>query len=315
MINDTRYVSDELKKRVLSSMENLHYQPNRLARSLRKKKTNSIGLIISDITNPFFSEIAWSIEYLSFLKKYSLTLCSTNGNQEKEIFYINQLSEWQVDGIILISPKVSESYLRILNDRNIPVVLVDNEASSEVMDVIKIDNYNGGVLATEHLISLGHNRIACITGPFTENPSYDRVRGYKDTLNKHGIDVDKNLIQAGNFDVISGVRGADRLFENNTKPTAIFACNDLMAIGVIQSAATHSLRVPEDISVVGFDDINIAKYIVPPLTTIKQPMREIGEQAINCMIEIINKPNKNGRTIILNVRLEERQSTKKKTCE
>jgi len=290
-------------------MEELSYQPNRIARSLRKRKTNAIGLIISDITNPFFSEIASSIEYLTFLEKYSLILCSTNGKQEKETFYINQLSEWRVDGIILISPKISTSYLKILDERNIPVVLVDNESPGGEIDVIKADNYHGGKIAAEHLISLGHKKIACISGPFKDNPSYDRVEGYKDALMDHGIGVDEDLILAGNFDVISGVQCADVLLEKNEKPTAIFACNDLMAVGVIKSASTHNLRVPEDLSVVGFDDISLAKYIVPPLTTIKQPMREIGEQAINCMMEKIKNPNKACRTITLNVRLAERQST------
>lgn len=290
-------------------MEDLNYQPNRLARSLRMKQTNSIGLIISDITNPFFAEIAWSIEYLSFLKKYSLILCSTNGEQEKEIFYINQLSEWRVDGIILISPKISTNYLKILDERNIPVVLVDNVSPDRDVDVIKVDNYFGGKVATEHLVSLGHKKIACITGPFTENPSYDRVRGYKDILIGHGIGVEEDLILAGNFDAASGVRCADVLLEKKERPTAIFACNDLMAMGVFQSAATHNLRVPEDISVIGFDDIRLAKYLNPPLTTITQPLREIGEQALNCMVEIIKNPKKVCRTITLNVRLEERQST------
>jgi len=291
-------------------MEDLSYRPNRIARSLRKKKTNSIGLIVSDITNPFFAEIASSIENLTFLEKYSLILCSTNGKYEKETFYINQLSEWRVDGIILISPKISTSYLKILDERNIPVVLVDNESPGGELDVIKVDNYRGGKIAAEHLISLGHKKIACISGPFTDNPSYDRVKGYKDVLIKHGIDVDEDLILAGNFDVISGVQCADVLFEKKEKPTAIFACNDLMAVGVIKSATAHNLRVPEDLSVIGFDDISLAKYTVPPLTTIKQPMHEIGEQALNCMMEIIKNPNKACRTITLNVRLEERQSTK-----
>ena len=309
MINETRFVSDELKANVLSAMEDLSYQPNLIARSLRKKKTNSIGLIVSDIVNPFFSEIAWSIEYFSFIEKYSLILCSTNGNEEKEIFYINQLSEWQVDGIILISPQISTSYLKILEDRNIPVVLVDNESPGCDVDVIRVDNYLGGKIATEHLVSLGHKKIACITGPFTGNPSYDRVRGYRDGLKKHGIEVDEDLIIAGNFDVISGVQSADLLLEKGGRPTAIFACNDLLAIGVVHSAAAHKIRVPQDLSVVGFDDITLARYIVPPLTTVKQPMREIGEQALECMTEKIKNPNKACRTITLNVRLEERQST------
>lgn len=311
VINETRFVSDELKTRVLASMDDLGYQPNRIARSLRKKQTNSIGLIISDITNPFFSEIAWSIEYLSYIEKYSLILCCTNGNQEKELFYIRQLSENQVDGIILISPKISASYLSLLEEREIPVVLVDNESPDANIDVIMVDNYHGGKLATEHLISLGHEKIACIAGPFTGNPTYDRVQGYKDTLIAHGITVRDDFILSGNFDVVSGVQCADTLLEKEEKPTAIFACNDMMAMGVIQSAVKHNLRVPDQLSVVGFDDISMAQYIVPPLTTIKQPLHEIGEAAVNSMMEVIKNPNKANKTIVLDVSLIERQSAKK----
>ncbi|MDO9546105.1 MAG: LacI family DNA-binding transcriptional regulator [Pelolinea sp.] len=311
VVNGTRFVSDDLKARVLSSMKDLDYQPNRIARSLRRKQTNSLGLIISDITNPFFAEIAWSIENISFLEKYSLFLCNTNSKYEKEVFYINQLSEWQVDGIILISPKIDTSYLKILEERNIPVVLVDNESPEGNYDVVKIDNYLGGKMAADHLIALGHKRIACISGPFMHNITYERVEGYKDSLREHGLIVDEKMILTGNFDVASGLQCANNFFEMDERPTAIFACNDQMAVGVIQSAAAHNLKVPDDISLVGFDDINLSRYTVPPLTTISQPLHEIGEQALNCMIEKIKDPNKSPKTITLNLRLAERQSTKR----
>ena len=311
VINSTRFVSEALRERVLASMDELGYQPNRIARSLRKKETNTIGLVISDITNPFFSEIAWSIEYLTYLEKYSLILCCTNGKEEKETFYINQLSERQADGIILISPKISTNYLKILEERNLPVVLVDNDSPGNGMDVIMVDNFRGGELAAEHLLSLGHTRIACVSGPFMYNPSFDRVKGFQAYLAEHNNKMPDEYIQKGNFDVYSGVDCANTLLELPDPPTAIFACNDMMAMGVIQSAAKHGLQVPEDLSVIGFDDISMAEYYVPPLTTIRQPMHEIGSESLNAMMESINNPNKSYKKITLDVQLIKRDSTKK----
>jgi len=310
VINNTRFVSDDLKTRVLTSMEELGYQPNHIARSLRKKETDTIGLIISDITNPFFSEIAWSIEYLTYMEQYSLILCCTNGRVEKETFYINQLSERRVDGIILISPKISTDYLKILEDRDIPVVLVDNESPGNRMDVIMADNFQGGRLAAEHLTKLGHEKIACISGPFVDNPSYERVKGFLAVLKEKGLPMHEEYMRKGNFDVYSGVDRGKELVEMEDPPTAIFACNDMMAMGAIQAVVKHGLRVPDDISVVGFDDISMAEYFVPALTTIRQPMHEIGSEALKAMMESINIPDKSHRKITLDVHLIERDSTK-----
>lgn len=216
-----------------------------------------------------------------------------------------------MDGIILITSKVNTSYLKILEDRNIPAVLIDNDLPDCKFDIVKIDNFHGGKMATEYLITLGHIDIACITGPYKENISYRRVEGFKQALRENNLSINDEFIIAGKFDVSSGAQCANILFNMDKIPTAIFACNDQMAVGVIQSAAAHDLNVPDDISVIGFDDINLARYTVPPLTTIGQPLREIGKQAINCILEKIQNPKKNPRVITLNLRLEVRGSTKK----
>ena len=214
-----------------------------------------------------------------------------------------------MDGIILISPKISTEYLKILDDREIPVVLVDNESPGNRMDVIMVDNFQGGKLAAEHLIGLGHEKIACIMGPFTDNPSFERVKGYQAAFNEKNISIPADYLRKGNFDVYSGVDCADALLEMADPPTAIFACNDMMAMGAIQSVVKHGLRVPEDISVVGFDDVSMAEYFVPSLTTIRQPMHEIGSEALKAMMESISQPDKSHRRITLDVHLIERDST------
>lgn len=309
MINGTRYVSDDLKSKVLSVMECLDYQPNRIARSLRKKQTNSLGLILADITNPFYSEIAWSIEYLSYLRKFSVMLCNSDGDPEKEQFYINQLAQWQVDGIILVSSMISSTRMLPVSDGSIPIILIDHDCPGYDFDTVIIDDYYAGRLATEHLVELGHKRIACITGSKETIPSYKRVYGYRSILEENGLEYDPDLVLRGDFNIISGINCANRLLGMENPPTAVFACNDLMAMGVMQSAFSHGKNVPNDISVVGLDDIYWSKYIVPPLTTIKLPIHQMAEEAVKCFMNRVENPNSACRTVTLEVHLEKRSST------
>ena len=309
VINGTRFVSDDLKNKVLSVMECLDYQPNRIARSLRKKQTNSLGLIVADITNPFYSEIAWSIEYLSYIQKYSVMLCNSDGDPEKEQFYLNQLSQWQVDGIILVSSMIFPTRMISVGDGNLPIILIDHDCPGYDFDTVLIDDFYAGKLATEHLIRLGHKRIACITGSKETIPSYKRVYGYKASLEANGLEYDPALVLRGDFNIISGVNCTNRLLEMENRPTAIFACNDLMAMGVMQSAYTHGLKIPDDLSVVGLDDIYWSKYTVPPLTTIKLPVHQLAEEAVKNLLSRIENPDKASRTVMMEVHLENRAST------
>ncbi|MDK2981238.1 MAG: LacI family transcriptional regulator [Chloroflexota bacterium] len=309
VINGTRFVSDDLKNKVLSVMECLDYQPNRIARSLRKKQTNSLGLIVADITNPFYSEIAWSIEYLSYIQNYSVMLCNSDGDPEKEQFYLNQLSQWQVDGIILVSSMIFPTKMISVGDGSLPIILIDHDCPGYDFDTVLIDDFYAGKLATEHLIQLGHQRIACITGSKETIPSYKRVYGYKAALEAAGLEYDPALVVRGDFNIISGVNCTNRLLELENRPTAIFACNDLMAMGVMQSAYVKGLRIPDDLSVVGLDDIYWSKYTVPPLTTIKLPVHQLAEEAVKSFLSRVESPDKASRTVTLEVHLENRAST------
>lgn len=309
VINETRPVSDELRVRVVSAMEQLRYKPNRLARSLRQGRTYTIGMIVPDSTNPFFAEIARGIEDTTFGYRYSLILCNSDGDLEKELFYINHLAEKQVDGILFIAAGVSTDHIGMLLRRQIPVVVVDRNLSDVAVDAVLTDNRGGGYLATKYLVELGHRRIACITGPSDVTPSAERVAGYRQALQEAGIPADEELVIRGNFDYESGYAAAETLLSLSPRPTAIFACNDLMAVGVLSAANRHGLRIPDDLSVIGFDDVRLASFTVPLLTTVGQPKHEIGVLAATWLLERIEQPDQPPRKRMLDVSLKVRQTT------
>ncbi len=309
VINGTRFVSDELKTKVRKAMEELEYKPNLIARSLRTKRSNVLGLIIADITNPYYSEMAWNIENLGHLQDYTVMLCNSEGEPIKEEFYIKRLLEMRADGIIIISSKIRQEKLEEMVGKDLPVVLIDKHDAGIQMDLIKIDEFEGGRMATEHLISLGHQRIACINGVSENYLNVHRLRGYQSAMENAGLKLDAHLMISSDFDVVAGYRNGKSLLEMDDPPTAIFATGDLIAYGVIQAAYKKGLSVPKDLSIVGFDDVYLSKYFIPPLTTIKQPIYEISETAINCFFERMEDNQKTGRTINFNVHLEIREST------
>jgi len=309
VINETRIVSDELRLRVLSAMEELRYRPNALARSLRRGETTTIGLIVPNNANPFFSEIARGIEDTTYKEGYSLILCNSDDDVSRELRYTRTLIDKQVDGIIFVAAGGSEDSLQLLDDRNVPFVIVDRNISSVSADSVLIDNRSGGEQATDHLLQLNHRRIGCITGPSNLNSSIDRVVGYIDTLKRAELKIDNNLIVKGNFDFDSGYRCANELFALKKPPTAIFACNDMMAIGAIRAAEDADIEVPSQLSVVGFDGIPLAKYVTPPLTTVQQPKHELGQIASELLLSRIQNKELPIRQRILDTILMIREST------
>jgi len=285
VINKTRFVSPEVRERVLSAMGEIGYQPNALARSLRRGETLTLGLLLPDSANPFFAQIAHIIEACAFDRGYSVVLCNTEGDQQKERFYVDLLLKKQVDGTIFMAAGDQTDSLRLLLAKKLPFVIVDRDFPELLTDAVLVDNLAGGIQATSHLLSLGHRRIGCITGPSTLTPSADRVTGYKTALQQAGIPIDPALILSGDFHPESGYLAARQLLLLENPPTAIFACNDLMALGALRAASELSLSVPSDLSVVGFDDIELARYSNPPLTTIAQPIEELSQRATALLIE------------------------------
>jgi len=309
VINETRPVSDELRQRVLAAIDELGYQPNVLARSLRRGETHTIGMIVPDSANPFFAELARGIEDTSFAHGYNLILCNSDGDLDKELIYADVLTEKQVDGILFVAAGVSTDHIRALQERRIPVVIVDREIPDVSVDQVLTDNARGGWLATCHLLELGHRCIGCITGPSDVTPSAERVTGYRQALSEGGIPVDEVLIVKGDFQYGSGYRAARQILARDDPPTAIFTCNDLMAVGAISAAVEMGRQVPVNLSVVGFDDVRLASFANPPLTTIVQPKYEMGVLATTMLLERMRNHDIPPRRRLLDTSLLIRQST------
>jgi LacI family transcriptional regulator len=299
----------ELRERVLEAMRVLDYQPNRLARSLRSGKTHTFGIIVSDNTNPFFAEIIRGIEDTSFEHGYSLILCNSDTNLAREKHYIDLLTEKQVDGILFMAAGDSADHLRALQDRQFPVVVVDREIADIPIDTVLADNVHGAWLATQHLIDLGHQRIGCITAPASLPLSADRIDGYRKALLEADIVVEEDIIVPGNFNLGGGYRATQRLLALDNPPTAVFSANDLMAIGAICAASEAGRNVPTDLSVVGFDDIPLASYSNPPLTTVTQPIYDMGVAATAMLLERLSDPDLPPRRKMLPTELKQRRST------
>jgi len=309
VVNDTRPVSQALQERVLFAMDELDYRPNRLARSLRRGETHTIGVIVPDSANPFFAEVARGVEDASFEERYNVILCNSDGDLEKELLYTNVLTAKQVDGILFVAAGVSTEHIRALQEDRVPLVVVDRTIPDVSVDEVLTDNIHGGEMVTSHLIDLGHRRIGCITGPSDVTPSADRVAGYQKALRDADIPIDESIILRGDFQYSSGHQVAHELLGMDDPPTAVFACNDLMAVGVISAARELGLRVPEDLSVAGFDDVPLASFTNPPLTTIAQPKYEMGALATRLLLERMQDHDNSPRHELLSTRLVIRQST------
>jgi LacI family transcriptional regulator len=309
VINNTRAVSQGSRQRVEQAMEELGYKPNALARSLRRRKTNTLGMIVPDSANPFFAEVARAIEDASFAQNYIVILCNSEGDLEKQQTYTNVLIENRVAGILFVAAGVSTELVNDLGQRHVPLVIVDREVLGVEVDTVLTDHVQGGCLATQHLVDLGHRRIACIAGNSEVSPSAERVTGYRRTLEKNGIAFDESLVVKGDFQYESGYAATRQLLELERPPSAIFACNDLMAVGCISAARELGLRVPDDLSVVGFDDVRLASFTNPPLTTIVQPKVEIGALATQMLLERLVDQDAPPRFKRLDTKLCVRRST------
>jgi LacI family transcriptional regulator len=310
VINDTRFVSNILRNRVLEAIQDVGYYPNRLARGLRRGDTATIGLMIPDNSNPFFAEIARIIEDIGFANGYSVILCNSAGDLGRESAYIDMLLSKQVDGVIFIAAHSEPNNLMKLRQSKTPVVLVDRDIPLFFGDVVLVNNEQGGYIATKYLLELGHTKIACLAGPSTVTPSADRIKGYMRALNEAGIETREDYLLTGDFEYQSGENAMDKLTSLSDSPSAVFVCNDMMAIGMMRRAKFHNLRIPEDISIIGYDNIQFSAAVSPALTTIAQPVKELSSAAITRLISKIQSEvdNQEGTRIVLDTQLIIRDS-------
>lgn len=308
VINKKEYIAPVTREKVLAAIEKLNYQLNTVARSLVAKKTDFIGLLVPDIGNPFFADLVKGAEGLARKRGYSLILGDTEGKIENEETYIDAMQGRMCDGIIMVAPRIDESRILKLNEI-LPLVLVDRYINSDAVMQIWIDNTKGAFKAVEHLIELGHRRIGFISGPLNVQNSFRREKGYRDALSQYGIDFDLSLELIGDFYFETGYRLLDHFIDMDNPPTAIFASNDLMALGLIKKAKERGLDIPADLSVVGFDDIFLASMIDPPLTTVRHPTIEMGIEAIEKFMDMLDEKESQYSENTLENRLIVRKST------
>ncbi len=276
VVNATRFVGEATRTRVLEAISALNYVPSAVARSLKNNRTQSVGVITPNISNPFFAEVVRGIEDGCWALGVNVILCNSDDQVDKQARYLRSLAEKQVDGIIVFSSGSSADVARDLDALPMPKVVVDREVGTVSADHVAVDQELGGYLATRHLIDLGHRRIACITGSAGLAPTQARVAGWTRALNEAGLRPSAALLADGGFTSEGGFRAAQRFLSSRSVPTAIFASNDLMALGALCAAGLAGIGVPDDLSVVGVDDIALAEYANPPLTTVAQPKYDVG---------------------------------------
>lgn len=302
-------ISKPTRDKVLKIMKEQNYVPNKLAQSLVTKRTKTIGLLIPDIRNPFFTDISRGAEDFARKEGYNIIFCSTDEDYEREAECVSMLCEKMIDGIIFTPSSITSHEENRYNDLDIPMVLVDkNIELSNAKGIVKVDNKNGTYEATKHLIKQGHKEILYLSGPLKNDISKERLQGYIRALEKNNLSVKEENIVEGKYRYEWAYNFIKNLEE--IKCTAICCANDLMAIGAIQALREKNFNIPEDISIVGFDDIETAKLIDPSLTTIRQPAYEMGAKASEILISSLkNKDKESVGTIIFKPSLIIRNST------
>lgn len=284
--NDSVTIPGETRERILHAMQSLGYQPNRTARSLRASKTYTIAVVIPDITNPFYPAFERGIQDVADQHQYDVITYNTDGLAEKEHRYLHSLLEGRVDGVVTVLFHTSATALFQLLNHNIPVVRLEaahKNAGERPLDNVYLDNVAAAQAAGRHLLDKGHERIGMLTG--SEGPSAYRLIGYSLMLQERGMPLDEGLIKTGDFNEAGGYVAMQALLAQMPRPTAVFAANDLMAMGAYLAIKEAGLRIPEDIAVVGFDNIPTAKLVSPPLTTVDQFQRNVGRRAAEMLFE------------------------------
>jgi len=292
VINNDVHVAPETRERVSNVMREMGYVANRQARSLAGGRTNSIGVLVPDLGTGYIGEIIRGIDAELGLIDLDLILYTTHRTASKEANYVANLAKGMVDGLLLVLPRSPADFIGTLTQRNFPFVLIDHQGIGQDCPSVGAANWHGGFTATEYLIKLGHQRIGFITGWMDLRCALDRLDGYRSALRTNHIPEGPELIYEGTFFQPDGFIGASTLLGLPNPPTAIFASNDVMAMGVMDAVRNKGLRVPDDVSVVGFDDIPQASLIHPALTTIRQPLEKMGRVATQMLLELLSQPQR-----------------------
>lgn len=311
VVNGNPNVKPATRKKVLEVIERLGYRPNAVARGLASKKTTTVGVIIPDISNIFFAELARGIEDIATMYKYNIILSNSDQNEEKELHLLNTMLGKQVDGIVFMGGRITEEHVAEFQRSPVPIVIAGSVEETNQTPSVNIDYYQASVDAVSSLIEKGHKHVAFVSGPFhdTINRSM-KLEGYKAALENNGLTYNEDFVFEGDYTYDSGLDAWAKLRELDQKPTAIFVGNDEMALGVVHGAQDEGLNIPDDVEVMSFDNTKLALMVRPQLTSVVQPLYDIGAVAMRLLTKLMNKESIDDQTVVLPHRIEERQSTK-----
>ena len=302
-------IRPETRRKVLEAVRKLNYHVDMGARSIVKKQTKSIGLCICNICNPFYPPLVRGVENTINKFGYSLILCNTDEDPRKEEAYLKVMLEKRVDGLIIAPTWRTCAYLREFERRNVPIVVVDRKAEDISSDTVCVDNVHGAFMAVEHLIKLGHKRIGMIVGPKMISTTQERVQGYLEALRKYNLEEDESLMVDGGSAIEGGVKAMEDLLKSKSPPTAVFCYNNVVTLGALISLKKLNKKIPKDIAIVGFDEVDWAEAADPPLTVVSQPTYAIGTTAGQLVMQrLLNEGPKNKQKIILKTELVTRKS-------
>lgn len=310
VINNSGYASLETRQRVEAAVEELGYVPSGPARSLRLKRTNSIALVLTDITNPFFTTVARGVEDVASAAGYTVTYCNTDEKESKEKKNIELLLQQQVDGILLVPASSRTGAVETIQGHDIPVVVLDRHMPEAEVDIVRCDSKQGAYQLVSYLVELGHHDIAILTGPEGTSTADDRLAGYEQASIEAGLALNRDLVFRGSFTQSSGFDMAQKALHRNPRPTAIFAANNFIAIGAMKAIQELNFSVPDDFALVGFDDLPEALVIFPFLTVVAQPAYEMAKEATRLLLaRIAGEAPVQPQEIVLPTQLVIRQST------
>ncbi len=311
VINNSSYVSEATRKKVDDAIAELGYVPNKLASGLRSKRSDTLALVITDITNPFFTLIARGVEDVASAAGYTVFFCNTDESEEKEINYSNILVQQQVDGVLLVPACSSPKSVRFLDKNKIPVVLIDRSVPEIQKDIVRCNSEEGAYNLVKLMTELGHKNIVMISGPKGVSTSDDRVAGYYRAMKDAGLDS-FNKVLYGSFTQASGYDLTNQALTLDPSPTALFGANNFLSIGILKALRDSGKNVPDDIAVVGFDDLPVTMVVNPFLTVAAQPAYEMGKKATELLVDRLSGKSAEGnREIILSTEIIKRQSSGK----
>lgn len=308
VVNNKDEISPVTRQRVLEVIERLSYRPSGIARGLATKRTDTLGLVVPDIANPFFSDVADGVEDKACAEGYNIFLCNTREDPQREMAVLESLEKKRVDGLVLCSSRLSDDELSAALAYHPTAVLVNRQLAEKDVGVVLIDDATGGRMVTEHLLQAGHSSIGFLAGPPASQSGRRRRLGYRAALEAAGLPYNTAWIRHCSARVVGGQEAAKALFADHAGLSALFCYNDLVAVGALQACAELGIRVPDDVAVVGFDDIPLAALVTPALTTCRVPRYELGFRAMQLLLARIDNPSQGMEEAVLQPELVVRAS-------